>query len=79
MDLRTGYAYWMVMLCVIAATMVITILVLILLQNFTTPAKSLERKVEHRYAVSDSQLRRELSTVAHNKTTHQITALIQAG
>ncbi len=40
-----------------------TSLVLVLLQNFKTPEKVLERKIEHRYAISDPQFRREMSVL----------------
>ena len=51
------------MLWVIGITMLATILMLIVLQNFKTPEKVLERKVEHRCAVSDPQFRREMSVL----------------
>src|SRR6185369_9837241 len=31
--------------------------------NFATPEKKLERKIEHRYAVSDAQFRREMGVL----------------
>lgn len=49
------------MLWVIGITVLATSLMLVLLQNFKTPEKVLERKVEHHYAVSDPQFRREMS------------------
>ena len=49
------------MLWVIGITVLATVLVLILLQNFKTPEKVLERKIEHRYIVTDPQFRREMS------------------
>ena len=51
------------MFWVIAITVLVTSLMLVLLQNFKTPEKVLERKVEHRYAVSDPQFRREMSVL----------------
>ncbi|MFO7551039.1 MAG: phospholipase D-like domain-containing protein [Haliea sp.] len=36
---------------------------LVLLQNFTTPEKVVERKVEHRHSVTDPQFRREMSVL----------------
>ncbi|MCA1779105.1 MAG: phospholipase D-like domain-containing protein [Xanthomonadaceae bacterium] len=49
------------MLWVIGITVLSTGLVLVLLQNFKTPEKVLDRKIEHRYIVSDPQFRREMS------------------
>ncbi|RCV90236.1 phospholipase D-like domain-containing protein [Billgrantia montanilacus] len=65
------------MLWVIGATVLATGLVLLLLQNFKTPEKSLERKVEHRYAVSDLQFRREMSVLLGPAIVggNQVTAL----
>ena len=51
------------MLWVIGITVLATSLMLILLQNFKTPKKVLERKVEHRYVVSDPQFRHEMSVL----------------
>lgn len=51
------------MLWIIAITVLATCLMLVVLQNFKTPEKVLERKVEHRYAVSDPQFRREMSVL----------------
>ncbi len=51
------------MLQVIGITVLGTGLVMVLLQNFKTPEKVLERKAEHRYAVSDPQFRREMSAL----------------
>jgi cardiolipin synthase len=51
------------MLWVIGITVLATSLLLVLLQNFKTPEKVLERKVEHRYKVSDPQFRREMSVL----------------
>jgi cardiolipin synthase A/B len=65
------------LLWVIGATVLSTGLALLLLQNFKTPEKSLERKVEHRYAVSDSQFRREMSVLLGPSIVggNQVTAL----
>ncbi|HVR30472.1 MAG TPA: phospholipase D-like domain-containing protein [Thermoanaerobaculia bacterium] len=41
----------------------LTALVLLLAMNFAMPEKSLERKIEHRYAVTDPQFRREMSVM----------------
>lgn len=51
------------MLWVIGITVLITSLALVLLQNFKTPEKVVERKIEHRHAVSDPQFRREMSVL----------------
>lgn len=51
------------MLWVIGVTVLTTSLILVLLQNFKTPEKAVERKVEHRYVVSDPQFRREMGVL----------------
>ena len=51
------------MLWVVGITVLATSLVLVLLQNFKTPERVLERKIEHRYVVSDPQFRREMSVM----------------
>lgn len=51
------------LLLVIGITVLATSLTLIVLLNFKTPEKVLERKIEHRYAVSDPQFRREMSVM----------------
>lgn len=51
------------MLWVIAITVLVTSLTLVLLQNFKTPEKVVERKIEHRHAISDPQFRREMSVL----------------
>ena len=51
------------MLWTIAITAVATLLVVVLSFNFATPEKKLERKIEHRYAVSDPQFRREMGVL----------------
>ena len=47
----------------IAITALVTILVAVLAMNFKTSEKALERKIEHRYAVSDPQFRREMGVL----------------
>ena len=47
----------------IAITALATILVVALAMNFKTPEKTLERKIEHRYSVSDPQFRREMGVL----------------
>lgn len=47
----------------IALTVLATLLVVALAMNFKTPEKSLERKIEHRYAVRDPQFRREMGVL----------------
>ncbi len=51
------------MLSTIVVTAVVTALVLFLAMNFATSEKQIERKVEHSYAVSDPQFRREMSVL----------------
>lgn len=51
------------MLWTVVITALITGFTLVFLQNFKTPEKTLERKVEHRYTVSDPQFRREMSVL----------------
>ncbi|WP_292256706.1 hypothetical protein [Marinospirillum sp.] len=51
------------MFWVIGITALVTSLVLVLLQNFKSPEKVLERNVEHRYVISDPQFRREMSVL----------------
>lgn len=65
------------MLWVIGITVLATSLMLVLLQNFKTPEKVLERKVEHRYVVSDPQFRREMSVLLGPAIVrgNQVTAL----
>jgi cardiolipin synthase len=65
------------MLWIIAITVLVTSLLLVLLQNFRTPEKVLERKVLHRYAVSDPQFRREMSALLGPAIVsgNQVTAL----
>ena len=47
----------------IACTVVSTLLLVAIAMNFKTPEKSLDRKIEHRYAVSDPQFRREMGVM----------------
>jgi cardiolipin synthase A/B len=65
------------MLWVIGITVLATSLMLVLLQNFKTSEKVLERKVEHRYVVSDPQFRREMSVLLGPAIVHgnKVTAL----
>lgn len=51
------------MLWTIAITALATLVVVVLSLNFATPEKKLERKIEHRYAVSDPQFRREMGVL----------------
>jgi cardiolipin synthase len=51
------------MLWTIALTALATLLVVVLSLNFAVPEKKLERKIEHRYAVSDPQFRREMGVL----------------
>ena len=57
--------------------MLATSLMLMFLQNFKTPEKVLERKIEHHYAVSDPQFRREMSVLLGPAIVHgnKVTAL----
>jgi cardiolipin synthase len=47
----------------VVITVASTALALLLAMNFVTPEKSVERKIEHRYAVADPQFRREMSVM----------------
>jgi cardiolipin synthase len=51
------------MLWTIAITALATVLVVVLSLNFVSPEKKLERKIEHRYAVSAPQFRREMGVM----------------
>ena len=51
------------MIWTIVITAIVTILVVVLAMNFATPEKKLNRKVEHRYSVSDPQFQREMSVL----------------
>jgi cardiolipin synthase len=50
-------------LWVIAATVIVTALVLLVLQNFKTPEKVLEHQLLHRYGLEEPQFRREMSVL----------------
>ncbi|MES2858591.1 MAG: phospholipase D-like domain-containing protein [Pseudomonadota bacterium] len=50
--------YW-----TIAITALATLLLVVVATNFKTSEKSLERKIEHRYPVSDPQFRREMGVL----------------
>ena len=65
------------MLWAIGITVLVTSLVLMVWQNFKTPEKVVERTVEHRYAVSDPQFRREMSVLLGPAIVHgnQVIAL----
>ena len=52
----------------IACTIVSTLLLVAIAMNFKTPEKSLDRKIEHRYAVSDPQFRREMGKYVDEAT-----------
>lgn len=47
----------------IVITVLLTLLVTAVAMNFKTPEKQLERKIEHRYPVSDPQFRREMGVL----------------
>lgn len=47
----------------ILGIVLLTVLAVVLAMNFTTSEKQIERKVEHRYTVSDPQFRREMSVL----------------
>ena len=51
------------MIWTIVITALLTLLAVVLAMNFATPEKKLERKIEHRYAVSDPQFERELGVL----------------
>lgn len=65
------------MLWVIGITILATSLILILLQNFKTPEKAVERKIEHRHGIFDPQFRREMSVLLGPAIVqgNQVTAL----
>ncbi len=65
------------MLWIIGFTILATSLVLVLFENFKTSDKVMDRTVEHRYAVSDPQFRREMSVLLGPaiELGNQITAL----
>ncbi|MEO7199183.1 MAG: phospholipase D-like domain-containing protein [Dokdonella sp.] len=47
----------------LAAVGIATAVTIVLAMNFVTPEKRVERKLEHRYSVSDPQFRREMSVL----------------
>ena len=51
------------MIWTIVITVIVTALLIFVGMNFATPEKELERKIEHRYSVSDPQFRREMSVL----------------
>ncbi len=51
------------MIWTIVITAIVTLLVAVLAMNFKTSEKSLERKIEHRYPVSDPQFQREMGVL----------------
>ena len=61
----------------IVITALVTVLVVVLAMNFATPEKKLERKIEHRYGISDPQYRREMSVLLGPSIFHgnQVSAL----
>ena len=48
---------------VIGLIIIVTGLVFVLLQNFKTPEKVVQRQVEHLYSIHDPQFRREMSVL----------------
>lgn len=65
------------MLWTVVATALITLLVVVLAMNFSTPERKLERKIEHRYGISSPQFRREMSVLLGPSITagNQVQAL----
>ena len=51
------------MIWTVAITALTTLIVIVLAMNFATPEKTLERKIEHRYAVNDPQFEREMGAM----------------
>ncbi|HVR80511.1 MAG TPA: phospholipase D-like domain-containing protein [Luteimonas sp.] len=51
------------MIWTVVITAILTLLAVVLAMNFATPEKKLDRKIEHRYAVSDPQFRREMGVM----------------
>jgi cardiolipin synthase A/B len=47
----------------ILITAAISVMVVVLAMNFATPEKTIEREIEHRFAISDPQFRREMSVM----------------
>jgi cardiolipin synthase len=48
---------------VIVITALTTVLLTVVVMNFATPEKKLERKVEHRFGIADPQFQREMSVM----------------
>ena len=65
------------MVWMLVVTVLLTALVVVLGLNFVTPSKQLERKIAHRYAVSDPQFRREMGVLLGPSILpgNQVTAL----
>ena len=61
----------------ILITIVLTVLAVVLAMNFATPHKKLQRRIPHRYAITDPQYRREMSVLLGPAILHgnQITDL----
>lgn len=51
------------MILTVLVTIALTVLVMVIAQNFSTPEKQLERRIEHHYAVSDPQFVREMAVL----------------
>jgi cardiolipin synthase len=51
------------MIWTIVITAIVTLLAVVLAMNFATPEKKLDRKIEHRYSVSDPQFKREMGVL----------------
>lgn len=51
------------MIWTVIITAAITVLAVVLAMNFATPEKKLERKIQHKYTLSDAQFRREMSVM----------------
>jgi cardiolipin synthase len=51
------------MIWTIAITALVTLFLVVVAMNFATPEKTLERRIEHHYAISDPQFRREMSVM----------------
>ena len=48
---------------IVVITAILTIIAVALAMNFATPQKQLNRKIEHKYAISDPQFRREMGVL----------------
>jgi cardiolipin synthase len=51
------------MIWTVVVTVVLTVVAVAIAMNFATPEKKLNHKVEHRYAISDPQFRREMGVL----------------